>query len=102
MVTICAPSAAETCIWQERCARPLMCTVQAPQSPAPQPYFVPVSPTMIADDPDSGVLGSASTDTGLPFSVNEAIGDPPERPFQAGVVRLPAQEVPRLPIGAKF
>src|SRR6187397_965089 len=103
MVTICAPSAAETCTWQERCARPSMCTVQAPQNPAPQPYFVPVSPTMSRITQSRGVLGSASTETGLPFTENEAIGDLPEVSHsRRALFHLPAQASPRVSIGQRF
>jgi hypothetical protein len=31
----------ETGVMHERAGTPLRCTVQAPQSPAPQPYLVP-------------------------------------------------------------
>src|SRR5262245_1980617 len=103
MVTICEPSAAETCTWQERCARPSTCTVQAPQNPAPQPYFVPVSPTMSRITQSSGVLGSASTETGFPFTENEAIGNLPwSRPLGRALFRLPAHDVRRLPIEQRF
>src|SRR6187401_1831911 len=95
MVTICAPSAAETCTWQERCARPSMCTVQAPQNPAPQPYFVPVRPTMSRIAQSRGVLGSASTETGLPFAENEAIGTSLKSASRA-LFRVPAQEIRRV------
>src|SRR5688572_12027346 len=78
MVTTLAPSTADTCIWQERTADPLMWTVQAPQKPAPQPYFVPVNPTWSRITHSRGVLGSVSTDTGLSFNVNEAMRSLPE------------------------
>src|SRR5262249_36218305 len=79
MVTTLAPSTVDTAVWQERCARPLTCTVQAPQRPAPQPYLVPVNPTWSRMIQRSGVLGSASTETCLSLSVNETMGPPFER-----------------------
>src|SRR6476619_1088282 len=70
MVTTLAPSAAETGVEQERTALPFRCTVQAPQKPAPQPYFVPVSPAWSRMIHNNGVFGSASTETCLSFRVN--------------------------------
>src|SRR6188472_1624408 len=102
MVTICAPSAAETCTWQERCARPSICTVQAPQKPAPQPYFVPVNPMMSRITQSRGVLGSASTETGLPFTENEAIGTSLKSAIGRALFRLPAEHVRRLPMKPSF
>ena len=56
MVTTVLPATAETGVVQERSALPLMCTVQAPHRPAPQPYFVPVSPTWSRMAHSSGVF----------------------------------------------
>jgi hypothetical protein len=42
MVVIFLPETCDTAVWQERVALPSMCTVQAPQRPAPQPNLVPV------------------------------------------------------------
>ena len=46
---------------QERVARPLTCTVQAPHWAMPQPYLVPVRPRVSRSTHNSGVPGSAST-----------------------------------------
>src|SRR3979411_1027211 len=60
---------------QERIGWPSMCTVQAPQRPAPQPNLVPVRPSVSRNTQSSGVSGSASTSTVLPliFSANIAV-----------------------------
>jgi hypothetical protein len=47
--------------------------VQAPHSAMPQPYFVPVSLSSSRMTHNSGVLGSALTETGLPFKLNATI-----------------------------
>src|SRR5581483_3290468 len=44
IVVMCPPATAPTVVVQERRGWPSTSTVQAPQSPSPQPYFVPVSP----------------------------------------------------------
>ena len=54
MVIIRLPTAAATGVRQERVAAPSTWTVQAPQSPMPQAYFVPVMP--IAKHPQQGHL----------------------------------------------
>ena len=43
MVMIFASAASATSVWQDLVAWPSRRTVQAPHSPSPQPYFVPVS-----------------------------------------------------------
>jgi len=53
-----------------------MWMVQAPHRPAPQPYFVPVNPTWSRMAHNSGVLGSASTETWRLFKVNETMCPP--------------------------
>ena len=73
MVTTFLPATEPTSIWHARCAVPSTCTVQAPQRPAPQPYFVPVNPTWSRMAHSSGVLGSASTETCRLFKVNETM-----------------------------
>src|ERR1017187_10069575 len=42
MVVIFLPTASEARVWQDFTAWPSSRTVQAPHSPSPQPYFVPV------------------------------------------------------------
>src|SRR3546814_4949734 len=58
MVVTNFPSAAAMVTWQERTASPSMSTVQAPQSPVPQPYFVPVRFDASRSAQSSGVAGS--------------------------------------------
>src|SRR5215475_380272 len=76
MVTTFLPATDPTSVWHERCAVPSMCTVQAPHSPAPQPYLVPVNPTWSRIAHSNGVRGSASTDTCWLFKVNETMNPP--------------------------
>jgi hypothetical protein len=46
---------------QDRMARPLRCTVQAPHSATPQPNFVPVSPTTSRSTHNKGMSSGTST-----------------------------------------
>ena len=41
--------------WQERVATPSICTVQAPHWATPQPYLVPVMPSVSRNTQSSGV-----------------------------------------------
>src|SRR5436190_19234814 len=68
MVVTFLPCTRESGATQERAASPSMCTVQAPHSAMPQPYLVPVSPRWSRRTHSSGVEGSASTCTDLPFT----------------------------------
>ncbi len=61
MVVICLGPTDPTGTWQERVATPLMCTVQAPHWAMPQPYLVPVNPTVSRMTQSSGVSDSTST-----------------------------------------
>src|ERR1700691_3074262 len=65
------PSARETGATQERTACPSICTVHAPHSAMPQPYFVPVRFNESRITHSKGVDGGSSTVTGLPLTVNE-------------------------------
>src|SRR5262245_60732933 len=76
MVTTFLPATADRLTWQDLSALPSMCTVQAPHSPAPQPYFVPVRPTWSRIAHSSGVFGSAPSETGLLLRVNEIMVPP--------------------------
>src|SRR5262245_43594524 len=89
MVTTVLPATAEICVMQERSALPLMCTVQAPHRPAPQPYLVPVSPTWSRIAQSSGVFGSASTETWRLFNVNETMFPPLVWPLLRADCRAP-------------
>src|ERR1700683_325582 len=70
MVVIFLPETWDRRVWQERTGTPSTCTVHAPQSPAPQPNLVPVSPTSSRITHNSGVSASALTYTALPLRVN--------------------------------
>src|SRR5271169_6732798 len=67
MVVIFLPTASLTEVWQDRTASPLIWTVQAPQSPAPQPNFVPVICNCSRMTQSSGVSFAASTDIFRPL-----------------------------------
>jgi hypothetical protein len=54
---------------QERLASFSMTTVQDPQRPVPQPYFVPVSPKSVRRTQSSFLSGSTFSVTGFPFSL---------------------------------
>src|ERR1700680_880643 len=69
MVVIDLPSARDTGATQERTASPLICTVQAPHCAMPQPYLVPVRLSCSRMTQSSGVEGSTSRSTRLPFTV---------------------------------
>ena len=60
-------SPAET--WQERRAFPFSRMVQAPQTPTPQPNFVPVSPNESRSTQSNGVSGSTSSSRSWPLTV---------------------------------
>src|SRR3989442_66173 len=49
------PTAAETCVTQERVGFPSRCTVQAPHCDRPQPNFVPVRPRVSRMTQSSGL-----------------------------------------------
>src|SRR5580692_11655791 len=84
MVVIFLPTASLTCVWQDRTASPLMWTVQAPHSPAPQPNFVPVICNCSRMTQSSGVSLAASTDRVRPLIL------------RLGMVSFPAGDENRL------
>ena len=62
MVVIFCPGFSEPSgTWQERIASPSIWTVQAPHWAMPQPYLVPVRPSVSRSTHNSGVSGSTST-----------------------------------------
>src|SRR5262252_3415429 len=61
MVVICAPDAALTGKEQDLVATPSTWTVQAPHWAMPQPYFVPVMPSVSRSTHNRGVSPSTST-----------------------------------------
>src|SRR5262250_1153626 len=67
MVVIECSSAAPTGITQDRLGLPSKCTVQAPQSAAPQPNLVPFMPSRSRNTHSNGMSGGASTVWGLPL-----------------------------------
>ena len=76
MVVTFLPDTCETGVTQERVAAPATWTVHAPQRPAPQPYFVPLSCKESRNTQSSGVPGDTFTFFALPFtrSENSAMG----------------------------
>ena len=52
MVVIFLAPTALSGTWQERVATPSICTVQAPHWAMPQPYLVPVRPSVLAQHPE--------------------------------------------------
>src|SRR3954471_23100845 len=56
-------------VTQERVATPSTCTVQAPQSAAPHPNFVPVMPSTSRNTHRRGVSPSTSTVRSMPLTL---------------------------------
>src|SRR5579883_1356666 len=74
MVTIFLPLAtALSGTWQERVATPSMCTVQAPHWAMPQPYLVPVMPSVSRSTQSNGVRGSAFACSDFPLTLRTAM-----------------------------
>src|SRR3954469_15862941 len=73
MVTIFLPAAALAGNEQERVATPSICTVQAPHCAMPQPYLVPVMPSVSRSTQSSGVRGSALAWTDFPLTLITAM-----------------------------
>ena len=71
MVTISTPAASSIVSAQDRIGWPSTWTVQAPQSPAPQPYLVPVSFSASRSAQRSGVRPSVSTSRVSPLTMRE-------------------------------
>src|SRR5215813_2466919 len=71
------PETSLTAVAQARVAWPSTCTVQAPHSATPQPYFVPVSPNSSRRYQSSGIDGSPSKDCVCPLTCNLTIWPPP-------------------------
>ena len=76
MVVILPAAAALTGVRHERTACPSRCTVQAPHSAAPQPYLVPVRPSVSRSTHSNGVSESTSTSVSLPLTLS-LIMEPP-------------------------
>ena len=69
MVVTARPATAAIGSTQQRVAEPSMCTVQAPQSAMPQPYLVPVRPSLSRSTHRRGMSSGASTWMGSPLRV---------------------------------
>src|SRR5271156_748422 len=76
MVVTFFPTARETGVTQERTASPSSCTVQAPHSAIPQPYFVPVRPRFSRRTHSSGMAGSTSSEDRLPLTTRVSMAYP--------------------------
>src|ERR1700730_8801976 len=59
-----------TCVWQDRTALPFTWTVQAPQSPAPQPNLVPFMSRTSRRTHKRGVSAGTSTVLDCPFTLS--------------------------------
>src|SRR5579864_1445757 len=59
-----------TCVWQDRTALPFRWTVQAPQSPAPQPNLVPFMSRTSRRTHNRGVSAGTSTVLDCPFTLS--------------------------------
>src|SRR6201996_6319238 len=75
MVVILVPTAPLTGNEQERVATPSICTVQAPHCAMPQPYLVPVRPSVSRKTQSKGVRGSAFACSDLPLTLSTAMAD---------------------------
>jgi hypothetical protein len=109
MVVTCLAPIAPTGVTHERIGSPSRCTVHAPQSATPQPYLVPVRPSVSRSIHSSGVSGLTSTACSARFTriCNAAIrqvllarGARPaagaESSFDAGACILLPWSMPRL------
>jgi hypothetical protein len=59
-----------TGVWQDRTASPSRCTVHAPHMPMPQPYFVPVKPSVLRNIQRRGMSGGTDTSCTLLLTVS--------------------------------
>src|SRR3954468_23577097 len=67
MVPISAPSASTARTKHEQTSLPSTVTLQAPQSPVPQPSLVPVRPSVLRSTSSRLLPGSARNSTGSPL-----------------------------------
>src|SRR5262249_61545406 len=63
------PAISDIWVWHENARLPSICTMQAPHRPVPQPNLVPVSLRSSRITHNNGVVGGASVDAALPFTV---------------------------------
>src|ERR1700693_745690 len=73
MVVICLPTTSLSGTEQERIATPFTWTVQAPHWAMPQPYLVPVMPSVSRNTHNRGVSDSTSTLWAWPLIVRVGI-----------------------------
>ena len=73
MVVTFLPATALAGVAQDRIALPSRCTVHAPHSAEPQPYFVPVSFRCSRTTHSSGASGSTLTLTDLSLIVKATV-----------------------------
>src|SRR5947208_15102167 len=99
MVVILPAAAALTGVRHERTACPSRCTVQAPHSAAPQPYLVPVRPSVSRSTHSNGVSESTSTSVSLPLTLS-LIMEPPFR-RRLRPTRAALEQVARKARGAR-
>src|SRR5262249_60477035 len=72
------PATDSTGTEHERVGAPSMCTVHAPHNALPQPYFVPVIPSVSRRTHNSGVSPATSTSCARPFTVSLIMSIPLE------------------------
>ena len=81
MVVIAFPAASDNGVTHERRGSPSKCTVQMPQMPTPQPYFVPLSPRYSRNTQSNGISAAAATAAAVPLTVRVKVGwSPPRSP----------------------
>src|SRR3954452_213802 len=73
-VVISYPPTCPAAVRQEQTGAPSTRTVQAPQSPASQPIFVPIRPRSSRKTCDRRFVAAAATRTSLPLTLNESSG----------------------------
>src|SRR5215831_11951815 len=69
MVVTDLPAISDIWVWHENARLPSICTMHAPHRPVPQPNLVPVSLRSSRITHNNGVVGGASLDAALPFTV---------------------------------
>ena len=74
MVVMFFPATPDTGVEQARTGSPSTSTVQAPHSAMPQPNFVPTRPRESRSTHSSGVFGSTSAFSSLPFTRRLSVG----------------------------
>jgi hypothetical protein len=73
ILVIAAPFSVSTVVMQHRVATPSTITVQAPHCAMPQPYFIPVRPSVSRKTQSSGVSDSTSTVWSAPLMFRSVV-----------------------------